>query len=108
MKSVVLNLNFRRCSYFSILFAYKLQYAFDHWFMVYFLQLENVINSRNSKISSLEKRINDIVDRIYKKFSESVGVKNIREYEENQLKAVQLMADQKLSLLSQQSKLKYQ
>ncbi|KAL3531229.1 hypothetical protein ACH5RR_010551 [Cinchona calisaya] len=71
-------------------------------------KLENAINTRNSKIVSLEKRINDIVDRIYKKFSESVGVKNIREYEENQLKAVQLMAEQKLGLLNQQSKLKYQ
>ncbi|XP_027176320.1 structural maintenance of chromosomes protein 1 [Coffea eugenioides] len=71
-------------------------------------KLENVINTRNIKIVSLEKRINDIVDRIYKKFSESVGVKNIREYEENQLKAVQLMAEQKLGLLNQQSKLKYQ
>lgn len=57
---------------------------------------------------SLEKRINDIVDRIYKKFSESVGVENIREYEENQLSAAQHIAEQKLRLRNQQSKLKYQ
>ncbi|XP_073284686.1 structural maintenance of chromosomes protein 1-like isoform X1 [Primulina huaijiensis] len=73
-----------------------------------FQKLENAISTRTSKITSLEKRINDIVDRIYKRFSESVGVKNIREYEENQLKAVDQMAAEKLSLHNQHSKLKYQ
>ncbi|XP_073148877.1 structural maintenance of chromosomes protein 1 [Henckelia pumila] len=73
-----------------------------------FQKLENAISTRTSKITSLEKRINDIVDRIYKIFSESVGVKNIREYEENHLKAVDQMASERLSLHNQQSKLKYQ
>lgn len=73
-----------------------------------FCQLDNVIESRSKEIAVRENRINNIVDQIYKSFSESVGVKNIREYEENQLKAVQLMANQKLDLLNQQSKLKYQ
>lgn len=71
-------------------------------------KFNNIVRERASRISSLERRINEIVDRTYKKFSESVGVKNIREYEENQLKAGQQLADQKLSLSSQQSKLKYQ
>ncbi|KAG6429108.1 hypothetical protein SASPL_107147 [Salvia splendens] len=70
-------------------------------------KLENVIATRTSKIRSLEKRINDIVDLIYKKFSESVGVKNIREYEENHLKAIEQMAADRFNLHSQQSKLKY-
>ncbi|KAG5514580.1 hypothetical protein RHGRI_035851 [Rhododendron griersonianum] len=71
-------------------------------------KLKNAIAKRASKISSLEKRINDKVDRIYKNFSESVGVKNIREYEENQLKAAQQMDEERFSLRNQQSKLKYQ
>ncbi|GER34808.1 structural maintenance of chromosomes protein [Striga asiatica] len=71
-------------------------------------KLENVINSRASKIESLENRINDIIDRIYKKFSESVGVKNIREYEENHLKAIEQIAAERFNLHNQQSKLKYQ
>ncbi|XP_011083028.1 structural maintenance of chromosomes protein 1 [Sesamum indicum] len=71
-------------------------------------KLENVITTRSSKILSLEKRINDIVDRIYKKFSESVGVKNIREYEENHLKAIEQIAAERFNLHNQQSKLKYQ
>lgn len=66
------------------------------------------IDARAQEISSREKRINDIVDRIYKKFSESVGVRNIREYEENQLKAVQELSEERLNLHNQQSKLKSQ
>ncbi|XP_058197124.1 structural maintenance of chromosomes protein 1 isoform X2 [Rhododendron vialii] len=71
-------------------------------------KLKNATTKRASKISSLEKQINDKVDRIYKNFSESVGVKNIREYEENQLKAAQQMDEERFSLRNQQSKLKYQ
>ncbi|PHT46563.1 Structural maintenance of chromosomes protein 1 [Capsicum baccatum] len=71
-------------------------------------QLNRKIDARAQEISSREKRINDIVDRIYKKFSESVGVRNIREYEENQLKAVQELSEERLNLHNQQSKLKSQ
>lgn len=72
------------------------------------MQLKSVIAKRTEDIQKLEKRINGIVDRIYKDFSESVGVKNIREYEENQLKAAQEMYERKLSLSNHMSKLKYQ
>lgn len=72
------------------------------------LQLKSLIVKRTEDINKLEKRINEIVDRIYKDFSQSVGVKNIREYEENQLKAAQEMYERKLSLSNQMSKLKYQ
>ncbi|KAL8029139.1 hypothetical protein ABFX02_14G208600 [Erythranthe guttata] len=71
-------------------------------------KLVNVITTRASKILSLEQRINDIVDRVYKKFSESVGVKNIREYEESHLKAIEQIAAERFNLHKQQSKLKYQ
>ncbi|GAV83648.1 SMC_N domain-containing protein/SMC_hinge domain-containing protein [Cephalotus follicularis] len=71
-------------------------------------KLEDAIDKRAIEIRKLEKRINEIVDRIYKNFSQSVGVANIREYEENQLKAAQHMAEERLSLSNQLSKLKYQ
>ncbi|XP_042517356.1 structural maintenance of chromosomes protein 1 isoform X2 [Macadamia integrifolia] len=71
-------------------------------------KLKNITAKRATEIKKLEKRINEIVDRIYKVFSESVGVKNIREYEENQLKAAQQMAEEKLALSNQMSKLKSQ
>ncbi|RID47098.1 hypothetical protein BRARA_I03724 [Brassica rapa] len=47
------------------------------------------VDKRNTEIRKLEKRINEIVDRIYRDFSQSVGVANIREYEEKQLKEAQ-------------------
>ncbi|KAI3772987.1 hypothetical protein L6452_04183 [Arctium lappa] len=72
------------------------------------LKIKDNISSRQKKVLSLEKRINEIVDKIYKRFSESVGVENIREYEENQLAAAQELAEERLSLRNQQSKLKYQ
>ena len=72
------------------------------------MQLKSAVDRRSVHINKLEKRINEIVDHIYKDFSRSVGVANIREYEENQLKAAQDMAEERLSLSSQLSKLKYQ
>ncbi|KAM7259549.1 hypothetical protein ACFE04_015290 [Oxalis oulophora] len=71
-------------------------------------KLKNDNEARAKKIRKLEKIINDKVDAIYKDFSRSVGVANIREYEENQLKAAQHNAEERLSLSSQLSKLKYQ
>lgn len=72
------------------------------------LKFQAAIDKRSTEIKKLEKRINEIVDRIYRDFSISVGVGNIREYEENQLKFAQEHAEERLSLNSQLSKLKYQ
>nr|VDD57364.1 unnamed protein product [Brassica oleracea] len=66
------------------------------------------VDKRNTEIRKLEKRINEIVDRIYKDFSQSVGVANIREYEEKQLKEAQEVAEERLNLSNQLAKLKYQ
>ncbi|KAI4301093.1 hypothetical protein L6164_034409 [Bauhinia variegata] len=71
-------------------------------------KLNDAVNKRSNEVGELEKEINKITDKIYKNFSKSVGVANIREYEENQLKAAQNVADERLNLNSQLSKLKYQ
>lgn len=71
-------------------------------------KLRETVEKRATEIRKLEKRINDIVDRIYRKFSADVGVENIREYEENHVKAAQHMAEERLSLSNQLAKLKYQ
>jgi structural maintenance of chromosome 1 len=71
-------------------------------------KLEKDIEARAKKIRKLEKIINEKVDLIYKDFSQSVEVANIRVYEENQLKAAQQNAEERLSLSSQLAKLKYQ
>ena len=71
------------------------------------MQSNSAVDRRSIQINRWEKDINEIVDHIYKEFSKSVGVANICEYEENQLKAAQDMAEERLSLSSQLSKLKY-
>ncbi|XP_060676214.1 structural maintenance of chromosomes protein 1 [Ziziphus jujuba] len=73
-----------------------------------FHKLKDAVEKRSKEIEKLEKRINEIVDRMYRNFSKSVGVANIREYEEKQLKDAQNMADERLSFSSQLSKFKYQ
>lgn len=72
------------------------------------MQLQNAINTKNREVAELESNINNIIDRIYRDFSASVGVANIREYEENQLRAAQEHAERKMSLSSQMSKLRNQ
>ncbi|CAN1245033.1 Structural maintenance of chromosomes protein 1 [Linum grandiflorum] len=72
------------------------------------LKLKGAIEKRGDSIRVVEVRINEVVDRIYEDFSRTVGVANIREYEENHLKAAQHVADERLSLSNQLSKLKYQ
>ncbi|KAI3743496.1 hypothetical protein L1987_61206 [Smallanthus sonchifolius] len=52
------------------------------------LTINDNILSRQRKILSLDKRINEITDKIYTRFCESGGVENIREYEENMYAAV--------------------
>ncbi|GMH02340.1 hypothetical protein Nepgr_004179 [Nepenthes gracilis] len=71
-------------------------------------KLDTVIKKRAEEIKRLEKRINEIADRIYRDFSESVGVENIRAYEEKQLTAAKEMAEKRVTLSNQISKLKYQ
>ncbi|XP_010504281.1 PREDICTED: structural maintenance of chromosomes protein 1-like [Camelina sativa] len=66
------------------------------------------VDKRITEMKKLEKRINEIVDRIYKDFSQSVGVENIREYEETQLKNAKMEAEERLDLSNQLAKLKYQ
>lgn len=69
--------------------------------------LDNVIKRRAEEIKKIDERINEIVDRIYRNFSETVGV-DIRAYEETQLTADAEMFERKVTLRNQISKLKYQ
>ncbi|KAL8142615.1 hypothetical protein V2J09_015647 [Rumex salicifolius] len=71
-------------------------------------ELNNAIKKRDDEIRKLEERINEIVDRICKEFSESIGVENIRAYEETQLTVAQELADKRVALSSQISKLRSQ
>ncbi len=72
------------------------------------MQLQEVITKKQTEAENLENQINKIVDRAFEKFSASVGVASIREYEENQLRGAQEMAERRLRLNNQISKLKNQ
>jgi structural maintenance of chromosome 1 len=72
------------------------------------VQLQEVITKKQMEAENLENQINKIVDRAFEKFSASVGVASIREYEENQLRGAQEMAERRLRLNNQISKLKNQ
>ncbi|OMP03047.1 RecF/RecN/SMC [Corchorus capsularis] len=67
--------------------------------------------SIEDKLQNLKKEKQNIkkeIDVITPEFQKSVGVANIREYEENQLKAAENMAEERLNLSNQLAKLKYQ
>jgi structural maintenance of chromosome 1 len=53
----------------------------------------------------LEKKIHAIEDEVYADFSKSVGVKNIREYEENNLATLQRGAEERAKFAQQKAKL---
>ncbi|KAK1289708.1 Structural maintenance of chromosomes protein 1 [Acorus calamus] len=71
-------------------------------------KLKSVIAKRALDIEMLETRIHEITDRIYKDFSKSVGVENIREYEDKQVKDAKEISEGRLKLNAQMSKIKYQ
>ncbi|MEW5320382.1 MAG: hypothetical protein WDW38_011457 [Sanguina aurantia] len=45
-------------------------------------QLEGLVSARGTKLQAMQKRINDVTDRMFKPLSARLGVPNIREYEE--------------------------
>jgi structural maintenance of chromosome 1 len=49
-------------------------------------ELSSAIAGLEERIESLQHRLRDVEARVFKNFSESVGVTNIREFEENSLK----------------------
>ncbi|KAI3889925.1 hypothetical protein MKX03_020227, partial [Papaver bracteatum] len=71
-------------------------------------KLQKQTEKRKKEIDKFENRINVIVHRIYDEFSKSVGVKNIREYEESHLKRAQQKAEERITMSNQMSKLNSQ
>ncbi|CAL4999284.1 unnamed protein product [Urochloa decumbens] len=71
-------------------------------------ELTTHVTGKEKEVSKLEEQINEIVDKVFRDFSISVGVKNIREYEERHLKDAQKLQERKLSLSNQMSNLKSQ
>ena len=51
----------------------------------------------------IASQVNDVTDRVFRDFSKKVGVQNIREYEESQLKAQQEIGERRLQLKTEMS-----
>ena len=73
-----------------------------------FEDLEEKLEERTAILDEIKTDINSIEDNIFKDFSKEVGVKNIREYEENQLKQAKEQSDKRVKLATHLSKLQNQ
>ena len=72
------------------------------------MQLGKGMDKRQQEINTVTKEIHGIEDAIFADFCRAVGVANIREYEQQQLKDAQEMSEGKLRIADQQSKLQNQ
>ena len=58
--------------------------------------VETIMRERETQIEETKDKMNSVEDRIFAKFCKSIGVANIREYEERELKTQQDRAKKKL------------
>ena len=64
-------------------------------------EIEVVMKSRETQIEETKEKMNTVEDRIFKKFCETIGVSNIRQYEERELKTQQDRAKKKMEYENQ-------
>merc|ERR1719215_1567590 len=62
---------------------------------------EKEIRDRESEIEDIKEKMNTVEDRIFRKFCESIGVSNIRQYEERELKSQQDREKKKMEFENQ-------
>merc|ERR1712012_1165689 len=63
--------------------------------------IEQVLRERESEIETIKEKMNTVEDRIFKKFCEQIGVSNIRQYEERELKSQQDREKKRMDLENQ-------
>jgi structural maintenance of chromosome 1 len=74
-------------------------------------RLDNVQSSlqrRSSSVAKVQAKINKLEDEVFRDFCRSIGVANIRQYEEKQLKGQQERAQKRLEFANQVSRLQNQ
>merc|ERR1719188_2305078 len=65
------------------------------------LEIEKAMKERQTQIEDTKDKMNTVEDRIFKKFCSQIGVTNIRQYEERELKSVQDRAKKKMEFDNQ-------
>merc|ERR1712106_273352 len=58
--------------------------------------VENTMRKREKQIETTKDKMNTVEDRVFSEFCKKIGVKNIRQYEERELKSQQERAKKKL------------
>ncbi|XP_065903678.1 structural maintenance of chromosomes protein 1A-like [Dysidea avara] len=67
-----------------------------------------VIEAHEEEVNKIKSKINKMEDEIYRDFCSQIGVSNIRQYEEKQLKSQQERAKKRLEFTNQESRLQNQ
>ncbi|KAK9717729.1 Structural maintenance of chromosomes protein 1 [Basidiobolus ranarum] len=71
-------------------------------------QMSSNIASFETEIARIKDSIHDIEDSIFEEFCQTIGVSNVREYEESQLKFAQESAEMRMNFTTQRSRLENQ
>ncbi len=53
-------------------------------------EIESVMRARDAKIQEIKERMNRVEDTVFADFCAQIGVANIRQYEERELRSVSL------------------
>ncbi|XP_028405600.1 structural maintenance of chromosomes protein 1A-like [Dendronephthya gigantea] len=69
---------------------------------------EQSLSDRKKSIEKVQERIKNMEDEIFQDFCQSIGVDNIRQYEEKQLKTQKERSERRLQFSNQKSKLRSQ
>nr|XP_033807991.1 structural maintenance of chromosomes protein 1B isoform X1 [Geotrypetes seraphini] len=72
------------------------------------LMLKKGCAERTEKIEDIQKKINEVEDELFKEFCEDIGVKNIREYENEYIKEQQEIDRKRLAFENQKTRLTIQ
>lgn len=75
---------------------------------MFFLQAQRDYDRLKGRVDELASIINAAEDEVFADFCESIGVSNIREYEEYQLKVASAESDAKLQFEKQIARLTHQ
>ncbi|OQS04148.1 structural maintenance of chromosomes protein [Thraustotheca clavata] len=71
-------------------------------------KVKKSMNTRQASINEIESQIHSVEDQLFKDFSKSFGIKNIREYEENVIKQQQERIDRRRKLHNHMAKIQAQ
>merc|ERR1719445_994229 len=71
-------------------------------------EIERVVRDMESEIETIKEKMNTVEDRIFNKFCQQIGVSNIRQYEERELKSQQDREKKKMEFENQTNRISNQ